>query len=175
MNSWRDPSKSFFPLGRNTKFVKVLKVSEVLWCINSCQMRRMAFGKTQGNIQSNVLSNFCIGKLILESDEIQVKIIGSGTIWLKFIYSEKATKFCKIFLQYTVRWRDRKFCGLLRIYELYLVRKLQQPIPKLWILKFLSKYTTKKTFGLGCWIRWTEIRWHEPMAWFSLKQFSTRF
>ena len=56
----------------------------------------MAFGKTQGNIQSNVLSNFCIGKLILESDEIQVKIIGSGTIWLKFIYSEKATKFCKI-------------------------------------------------------------------------------
>ena len=43
-------------------------------------MRRMAFGKTQGNIQSNVLSNFCIGELILESDEIQVKIIGSGTI-----------------------------------------------------------------------------------------------
>ena len=46
---------------------------------------------------------------------------------LKFIYSEKATKFCEIFtsllstvyLQTKVRGRFCKICGLLRIYELY--------------------------------------------------------
>ena len=46
---------------------------------------------------------------------------------VKFIYSEKATKFCEIFpLLLTVctevkskREDFAKFCGLLRIYELY--------------------------------------------------------
>ena len=50
---------------------------------------------------------------------------------LKFIYSEKATKFCKIFillLSYVVPVKREgedfaKFCGLLRIYELYEVKK----------------------------------------------------
>ena len=48
-------------------------------------------------------------------------------LWLKFIYSEKATKFCKIStvdLYYVVMmhyWSGdfAKLCGLLRIYELY--------------------------------------------------------
>ena len=47
--------------------------------------------------------------------------------FLKFMYSEKATKFCEIFpLLLTVRTVCQKkaeyfanFCGLLRIYELY--------------------------------------------------------
>ena len=46
---------------------------------------------------------------------------------LKFIYSEKATKFCEIFTllsSYVVPVKSKvkisqKFCGLLRIYELY--------------------------------------------------------
>ena len=46
---------------------------------------------------------------------------------LKFIYSEKATKFCEIFsllltLCTVVKSKGKisqKFCGLLRIYELY--------------------------------------------------------
>ena len=43
---------------------------------------------------------------------------------LKFIYSEKAKKFCEIFallLSYVVPVKEdfAKFCGLLRIYELY--------------------------------------------------------
>ena len=47
---------------------------------------------------------------------------------LKFIYSEKATKFCKIFALLftgtTYLGQEKgedfvKFCGLLRIYELY--------------------------------------------------------
>ena len=47
-------------------------------------------------------------------------------ILVKFIYSEKATKFCEIFtLILTVctvvksKVKIAKFCGLLRIYELY--------------------------------------------------------
>ena len=46
---------------------------------------------------------------------------------LKFIYSEKATKFCEIFTllsSYVVPVKSKvkisqKFCGLLRMYELY--------------------------------------------------------
>ena len=49
------------------------------------------------------------------------------TRYLKFIYSEKATKFCEIFtllLSYVVPVKSKvkifaKFCGLLRIHELY--------------------------------------------------------
>ena len=45
------------------------------------------------------------------------------TTILKFIYSEKATKFCEIFtlfLSFVVLGEDfAKFCDLLRIYELY--------------------------------------------------------
>ena len=49
-------------------------------------------------------------------------------IWIKFIYSEKATKFCEISTNYLIGstykgqiiGRDfATFCGLLRIYELY--------------------------------------------------------
>ena len=45
-------------------------------------------------------------------------------ITLKFIYYEKATKFCEIFpllLTTTLKLGEdfAKFCGLLRIYELY--------------------------------------------------------
>ena len=45
--------------------------------------------------------------------------------FLKFIYSEKATKFCTVDLSYVLSASQiysgdfAKFCGLLRIYELY--------------------------------------------------------
>ena len=48
---------------------------------------------------------------------------------IKFIYSEKATKFCKIatvdfdwhYIEQIYSGDSLKFCGLLRIYELYLL------------------------------------------------------
>jgi hypothetical protein len=39
-------------------------------------------------------------------------------MYVKFIYSEKAAKFCEI-SPVDLRWRFAKFCGLLRIHELY--------------------------------------------------------
>ena len=61
---------------------------------------------------------------LLESQNFQV---GIGFLLLKSIYSERATKFCKIFpvlltTVFTVKSKGKisqKFCGLLRIYELY--------------------------------------------------------
>ena len=54
---------------------------------------------------------------------------------IKFVYSEKATKFCKIStlllsMYYRQKWGGdfAKFCGLLRIYELY--RKKSEKCPK---------------------------------------------
>ena len=40
---------------------------------------------------------------------------------IKFIHSEKATTFCEIFTL-LLSYEGPKFCGLLRIYELYLLR-----------------------------------------------------
>ena len=61
-----------------------------------------------------------------EEDENDIAIYEAFKV--KFIYSEKATKFCEISTNYLTGRVDRtnicgdfaKLCGLLRIYELYI-------------------------------------------------------
>ena len=73
---------------------------------------------------------FCVVRLIHQDPCIiglSVKIgVSVSKLGLKFIYSEKATKFCEIsanYLSYVlpVKWLVeilQNFCGLLKIYEL---------------------------------------------------------
>ena len=104
------------------------------------------FGKTVQNCHLNSNKQICVNALITNYspmsffcfviDSLALKLVNwrindKNIIYttiklLKFIYSEKATKFCKTF-----RWQYigqiiggnfAKFCGLLRIYELYSIQ-----------------------------------------------------
>ena len=82
---------------------------------------------------SYFVASDCMTKSMLFSRFIKKPLFDekSSQVLLKFIYCEKATNFCEIFplLLTTVYTDFTKFCGLLRIYELYFFHTLS------WICK----------------------------------------